>query len=315
MARSNTESDIAAPIVDSAGNPESIHKMPPSAATTTASIAMVRTAPLERFAHFSISANIPITRARQSVAGINLFGSIADNPATANAITPIATVNTIRFLYTLLAPFVAAIINAIIPPSIATATMPLARLAIGINPSSTATPAKIAIAIDRPTIIFAAASVLLPFPANLVAAINPVIIPPRKVSAMIPLASDLPSIPPTSCTVRPSNIIAAPTLRIIFPAASALLPFPANLVAAIRPTIIAARYIIADIPLASVSNFIFPRIPTTAVIKSIAVATLRIVFPAASALLPFPANLVAAIRPVIIPAKIMVIVIPTPSCS
>ena len=78
-------------------------------------------------AAFAISANIPITVDNAKDAPASFFPSIMDNAATAAAITPIATVITIRLPFTLFAPLVAAIIPVITKPRMVTAPTPFAN--------------------------------------------------------------------------------------------------------------------------------------------------------------------------------------------
>ena len=79
-----------------------------------------------------------------------------------------------------------------------------------------------------------------PSPANLVAAIRPVTIPANEATAIIPFASSPTVILPSIFVVTASISIANPTPAIVVPA-KAILSFPANLVAAIKPVTIPAR--------------------------------------------------------------------------
>ena len=72
-------------------------------------------------------ANIPITAASANVADANFLGSIKESAANEPAITPIATVNTIRLSLQLFAFSVAFINATIIVVSIPIATIPFAR--------------------------------------------------------------------------------------------------------------------------------------------------------------------------------------------
>ena len=115
-------------------------------------------------------------------------------------------------------------------------------------------------------------------------------------TAMIPLARFLTGNKPIKAAI-PANIpIAAATKMIVFPTLSSLLP--ASLVELIRPSMIKAKKAI-PIPAFIISpTFILAIILHTTAIKSIAAPTPTIASPTLSSL--FPANLVAAMRPVII---------------
>ena len=266
--------------------------------------------PFAEPAAFDINANMPISIPIATVAPVNFEGSINDRAATAAAITPIATVMTMRLPLQLFTFLVATIINASMALKIPTAVIPFARFSIGIVPNTIATPAKTAIEIDTHKIVEPTLFNSLS-PANLVAAIRPVTIPPKKVIPIPALAIDSKDIPPIILAVMDKSNIAAPIARIVGPTLSK--SFPANLVAAIRPVTIPPKKVIPIPALAIDSKDIPPIILAATDNKTIAPLILRIVLPMLS--ISLPANLVAAIRPVMIPLKRVTIVIPRVICS
>ena len=123
--------------------------------------------------------------------------------------------------------------------------------------------------------------------------------PPKKVIPTPALAIASQDIVPIITATIDKSSIAAPISRIVLPT-SLSLPL-ANLVAAIRPVMMPPKKVIPIPALAIASQDIPPMILATTAIKSIAAPIFRIVPPALSILLP--ANLVAAIRPVMMPLK------------
>ena len=115
-------------------------------------------------ASFSIKANIPITIDNATVAGISLLPSIMESAATAPAMTAIASVITTKLPTTLLAPFKAFVMAAIVRPSIVTAPTPFAKPSQVIILMSTETAASIPIAMENANIVPATFAIFCSLP-------------------------------------------------------------------------------------------------------------------------------------------------------
>ena len=147
-----------------------------------------------------------------------------------------------------------------------TAIIPLAKFLTGTNPSKKATPANIPIAAAIRIIVAPTLSSL--FPAILVESISPAIIKAKKAMPISAFAISLTFILAIIFATIAIKSIAAPTPTMAFPTLPSL--FPASLVAAIRPVIIAPRNVIPIKTLGKSSYDILAIILHTTAIKSIA---------------------------------------------
>ena len=305
IANNKVDSDTAVGINVSVGIPDKTYKIPASNPIATEIANIEPIAPLKFEAIFSTKANIPITIDKASVAAASFPVSINDNAAIEAAINPIATVIAIMLPLQSCAPFVAYIIAVIIADNRPTAVMPFASPPRSIRLRIMATPAKIPIDKDIASKVAATPLRLFP-PASRVAAIRPVTIPPNKVMHTTPLAISLGSIFATILIVSAINIIAADTPIIAEP----ILPtfFPMSLVAAISPVINPPNNVIQITPFV-ISEGSNPETTfITPTVNNIAADTLRITLP--KLFTSFPANLVAAISPVISPPNSVIQTIP-----
>ena len=168
------------------------------------------------------------------------------------------------------------------------------------------TPANIPIA--TATIKIVLPTFFKSFPANLVAAINPTMMPANTFITIIPFAIPLVSILEIIFIVTAINTIAA-AMPIIAAPISFIFPLPAKLVAAINPTMIPAKVSITIIPFAIPPASILETIFSTIVINIMAEAMPIIVAPI-SFIFPLPTKFVEAINPTIIPANASITIIP-----
>ena len=178
--------------VDPMSRLDSRYKIPASAPTTAVMTKMDPMAlPIVPDA-FAIRANIPITIDKAALTPINFDPSINDNAAIAPAITPIATVMTIKLPFTSLAPFVAQIIAVITAPSIPTAVTPFANPAKSIKLKATDTAAKTPIATDITKIVPATLAICLSFPIVMILtnALVKIINAPIKATPLIISSAD-----------------------------------------------------------------------------------------------------------------------------
>ena len=155
IAKSKTDNAVAATIDACIGNVDNKYSTPANAPTTKVRTIIVPSDAFAPFATAVITANIPISIDIAIVAPASFLGSIIDNPATAAAIIPIATVMTINSLFIFLARLVAYIINDMIVPRIVTAVTPFTSPSILIKLNIIATPAIIPIAIENAKIVAA----------------------------------------------------------------------------------------------------------------------------------------------------------------